>query len=412
MIDDAYTDISRCRVCKSNRLYEFLNLGDIPAVNGFRNRQDEEQTTYPLEVVVCRECGHVQLKNTVDRSLLFGEYMYFSSSSSPLIEHFGAYADTVDDVLVDPEGLLVEVGCNDGLLLRQFPDSYQKVGIEPAENVARVARKEHGLDVRTEFFDAGGAASVRDQHGPAAAVLANNVVGHVDDLHGFVEGVETLLADNGIFIMEVPYLIDLINHVEFDTIYHEHISYFAIRPLIRLVEQFGLEIYDVERLDIHGGSIRAYVQRSNGPRERQEIVDDLVALEEAVGLNNRERFDEFARLVSQRRDHLTTLLNRLGEEGMSIVGYGAPAKGNVLLNYCDIGPETLDYVIDTTPQKQGTYAPGTGLPVRPTEAFREDAPDYALLLAWNYREAILEKERAYRDNGGRFIIPQPYVDVV
>ncbi|WP_049982652.1 class I SAM-dependent methyltransferase [Halorubrum sp. BV1] len=412
MVSDAYTAISRCRICRSDRLYMFLDLGKVPAVNKFLDRPDPDQVTYPLEVVFCEDCNHVQLKNTVNRSLLFGEYMYFSSASDPLEEHFTEYAETVEDMLDDPDGVLVEIGCNDGLLLRQFPDTYRKLGVEPAENVASVARDEHGLDVVTEFFDADVASTVQEDHGSAAAVLANNVVGHIDDLHGFFDGVETLLAEDGLFVMEVPYLVDLLNRGEFDTIYHEHISYFAVRPLVRLLDQFGLELFDVDRLDIHGGSIRAYVQREDGPRDRRDVVKDLITLEETTGLDDTDRFDEFAGLVRQRREHLTDILTTLSEEGASISGYGAPAKGNVLLNYCDVGPDIIDYIVDTTPEKQGTYAPGTEIPVRAPEAFSEDPPDYTLLLAWNYRDAILDKERGYREDGGQFIVPQPYVDMV
>jgi D-mycarose 3-C-methyltransferase len=212
--------------------------------------------------------------------------------------------------------------------------------------------------------------------------------------------------------MEVPYLIDLLSNHQFDTIYHEHISYFSIRALERLVEQFDMQVVDVDRVDVHGGTIRAHIQRQSADRTPERIVGDLEHLELAMGLDRRETYDDFAERVERTRTRINTLLDLLDDEDVSIVGYGAPAKGNVLLNYCDIGPERLDYLLDTTPKKQGTYSPGMNIPVRSPEAFHDDPPEYAFLLAWNYKSAILEKEAAYRVSGGQFVVPIPYVDVV
>lgn len=407
-----YRTIASCRICGSGSLHEFLDLGEVPPVNSFLESPSGEETTYPLEVVVCEACNHVQLKHTVRRSLLFENYSYFSSASEPIVEHFGDYAKTVEKRYLTTDDLVVEVGCNDGVMLHQFSDSVRTVGVEPAKNVAETARERHDLNVLTEFFGEQAAESVRDEYGTASSIIANNVLGHVDDLHDVMRGVETLLEEDGIFVIEVPYLVELLNDVKFDTIYHEHISYFALGPLAELFSQFGMEVFDVERLDVHGGTIRIYAQRSENDRATSDYVKDLFALEETLGLDSLVVYDEFREKVKQRRKQLTKLLDEFAEQGYSIVGYGASAKGNVLLNYCNIGPETVEYIIDTTPAKQGTYSPGMHIPVRDPSTFRDPYPDISLLLAWNYRDTILEKEQSFRESGGRFVMPAPHVDVI
>jgi SAM-dependent methyltransferase len=400
-----------CRVCGEDSLYPFLDLGSMPPSNGFVASPDEEEQFFPLEVVVCDACNHVQLQHTVDREFLFSEYHYFSSASDPLLEHFGAYADAVESKYLDDGDFVVEIGSNDGVLLSQFGETISTLGVDPAENVAEAAR-ERGVETITELFAPDVAETIVAEYGTADAVCANNVVGHIDDLHGLMEGLDTLLAPEGVFVMEVPYLIDLLSNHQFDTIYHEHISYFSVRALERLVEQFDMQVVDVDRVDVHGGTIRAHIQRQSADRTPERIVSDLEHLELAMGLDRRETYDDFADRVERTRTRINTLLDLLDDEDVSIVGYGAPAKGNVLLNYCDIGPERLDYLLDTTPKKQGTYSPGMNVPVRSPEAFHDDPPEYAFLLAWNYKTAILEKEAAYRESGGQFVVPIPYVDVV
>lgn len=406
-----YDSITTCRICRSGELFGFLDLGDLPAVNDFQDSPTDVAQTYPLETVFCKDCNHVQLRNTVARATLFENYTYFSSASDPMVDHFGDYADTITDRFLTADDLVVEIGSNDGILLGQLPDKVRAVGVEPAHNVAKVAEREHDLDVITEMFDSDVASRVETKYGRAAAVLANNVVGHVDDLRDFAVGVDTLLADDGVFVLEVPYLVDLLNDGTFDTMYHEHISYFCIRPMATLLDQRGLEIFDVERQPVHGGSIRVYAQRRGGPHDRTGYVDDLTTLERHMGLADVETYDRFANQIEQYRERLTGLLEALARQG-TVAGYGASAKGNVLLNYCGLDSETIDYIVDTTPAKQNTYAPGTAIPVEPPSKFQEHPPDYALLLAWNYTDAILAKETEFREAGGRFVIPQPKLDVV
>jgi len=400
-----------CRVCREETLYPFLDLGATPPANGFVDTLETDEPRYPLEVAVCETCNHVQLHDTVDGESLFREYHYFSSASDPLVAHFGAYASTIESRYLEPDDFVVEIGCNDGILLNQFGAGVRKLGVDPAENVAEAAR-ERGLETITDFFGPAVATDIHEDYGEANAICANNVVGHIDDLHGLMTGVDTLLSPEGVFVVEVPYLLDLVSNNQFDTIYHEHISYFSVRAFQRLVGQFGMQVTDVTRMSVHGGTIRVHIQRESADASPTRMVEDLEALELAMGLDERETYDEFARATERTRRRITTLLDRLNDEDTTIVGYGAPAKGNILLNYCDIGPDTLDYLVDTTPAKQGTYSPGMNIPVREPAAFRADPPDYALLLAWNYRDAILEKEVRFRENGGRFIVPVPYVDIV
>jgi len=411
MTEEACREIDSCRVCESDALYSFLNLGDQPPANAFVDDPGEDEPAYPLEVVVCETCDHVQLAHTVDSEILFTDYPYYSSASQPLFDHFGAYADAVQQRYLDVGDLVVEIGCNDGVLLGQFDESIRTVGVDPADNVTEEARN-RGVDIVTALFGPDVAASIHDDFGDAAAICANNVVGHIDDLYGLMTGVDTLLGPDGVFVVEVPYLVDLLSNKQFDTIYHEHLSYFSVRAFQALVEQFDMQVLDVNRMSVHGGTIRVHIQRESAGRTPKRVVDDYRKLELALSLDERTAYDEFAQQVERTRERITTLLESLREDDSSVVGYAAPAKGNTLLNYCDIGPETLEYLIDTTPAKQGTYSPGTNIPVKKPAVFHEDAPEYAFLLAWNYKDAILKNEADYRESGGQFVVPIPYVNIV
>ncbi|QCC52699.1 class I SAM-dependent methyltransferase [Halapricum salinum] len=411
MPDEACREIEHCRVCESDALYSFLDLGDQPPANAFVDDPDEDEPAYPLEVVVCEACDHVQLAHTVDSGILFTDYPYFSSASRPLFDHFGAYADAVEQRYLEADDFVVEIGCNDGVLLSQFDESIRRLGVDPADNVTEAAR-ERGVETVTSLFSPDLAASIREDYGEASAICANNVVGHIDDLHALMTGIDTLLAPDGVFVVEVPYLVDLLSNNQFDTIYHEHLSYFSIRAFQTLVEQVDMQVLDINRMSVHGGTIRVHIQRESADRAPKRVVDDYRRLELALSLDDRRAYDEFAHQVERTRERITSLLDSLREDGSAIVGYAAPAKGNTLLNYCDIGPETLDYLIDTTPAKQGTYSPGMNIPVKEPDVFHEDAPEYAFLLAWNYKDAILGNEADYREGGGQFVVPIPYVNIV
>lgn len=407
-MSEHYERRSKCRICLDPVLEDFLDLGEIPPANGFVSSPDQDEVYIPLVVSVCRNCSHVQLRNTVDRQFLFSDYPYFSSRSSPIEKHFETYADKITDRYLDNGDFVVEIGSNDGVLLKNF-ENVDILGIEPAENVAAVA-EERGVPTRTDFFSEKIALDVASEERRAEVIMANNVVGHVDDLQDLMRGIDALLTDEGAFVVEVPYFVDLYNGGEFDTIYHEHISYFSMRSFAKLANSHGFTVADAERVQVHGGTIRVYMQRTEAVEERSALVEDLLTLERAMDLDQLDTYHEFADSVGRRREQIRELIQELSSRG-DIVGYGAPAKGNILLNYCDLGTDVIDFIADTTPAKQGSYAPGTNIPVRRPEEFEDADPDYALLLAWNYRDAILEKEREFRKDG-RFVIPIPHLDVV
>lgn len=401
------TEQERCRACGNKRFHDVLDMGQMPPANGFREGPDESEASYPLEVVVCDSCSLVQLRHTVDRTFLFSEYPYFSadSGSSP---HFESYATELERRYVNEGDLVVDVGSNDGELLSCLSPEIDRLGVDPAENTAEVA-EDRGITTITEFFTESTAQQVRDTYGRADVLCANNVLAHVADLDEFFEGVSTLLAPDGVVMIEVPYLRDLVTETQLSTIYHEHLSYFSLISLTNLADQYDFVATDVERLDRHGGSIRVHLRRETVDSESSQVVD-LRILERASGLTDPEALARFGDRAKEKRATIRRLVNELAENDR-VVGYGASAKGNVLLNYCDLNTEQVPYLVDAMPAKQGTYSPGQGIPVRSPEAFHDDDPAYVLVLAWNYWDSILEQEQAFRERGGRFVRPTPMPDV-
>jgi len=402
-----------CRACHGDNLYPFLSLGQMPLANNFL-RYDQLGTPepcYPLDVYFCGACGLVQLDYTVPRESMFTEYAYLTGASKPLLTHFAGLAqEIIRDFNIPRGSFIIDIGSNDGTLLSSFKESGMNVqGIEPALNVSRLALT-RGIDTVNGFFDSRLARQIASDRGKAHVITATNVFAHVPSMDGFLHGITNLLDENGIFVIEVPYLADLLAKLEFDTIYHEHLAYFSLRPLSHLLDRFNLVIISVKRVAVHGGSLRVYV--TNSVNFRSTSASDLIREEHEQKLGSLDTYLEFARRVSQIRDDLTALVRALKKSGARIAGYGAPAKGNVLLNYCQLGTDILDYITDTTPFKQGMYTPGIHVPVFPESHFHRNPPDYALLLAWNYLDDILEKEALYRSTGGRFIIPVPEPQII
>lgn len=398
-----------CHVCRRKRSHKFFSLGSMPLANRFL-REDQLgmlELYYPLDVYFCENCGLVQLGHIVPPEILFKDYPYLTGGSQTMKAHFARLVDYVIQKY-DPskKSLIVDIGSNDGTLLQNFRKyGFNILGIEPATNVASLAM-ERGIETLNDFFSEKLAQQIQAEKGEASLIFSTNVFAHVDDLESLLYGVSHLLAKNGIFVTEVPYLLDMLEKLEFDTIYHEHLRYFAVRPLITLFSRFGLNIIDVEHLDVHGGSLRIYVQKSMDLPLSSNVVKFL-ELEQEAKLDSLQTYEKFAEAVSVVKEELLALLKYLKAEGARIVGYGAPAKGNILLNYCKIGTDILDYIIDTTQFKQGRYTPGMHIPVFPESHFHETPPNYALLLAWNYADEILQKEEKYRQAGGKFIMPIP-----
>ena len=404
---------TRCRACDGGALQRVLELGPQPLANAFLDSPDAfaAERRYPLDLTLCGDCGLLQLCEVIDPELLFREYLYVSGTSRTMAEHFAAYADqVVQRIGPGPDRLVVELASNDGTLLRQFQRHGCRVlGVEPARNIAARAR-EAGIETREIFFGRDAGPELRREHGPAHAVLANNVLAHVDDPAGFLAGAAALLAPEGVLVVEVPYVIELLERLEYDTVYHEHLCYFAVRPLLRLCEAVGLSVLAAERIPVHGGSVRLTAGlRSRHPDHAAEVLA-LVEQETASELFRLERWERFAADVRATREALRGMLCRFRADGLRVAGYGAPAKGNTLLNYCDIGPELVRYTVDRNPLKVGRFTPGTHLPVRPYEGtLLEDRPDVVLILAWNFADEIMAQpqERRFRQEGGRFLLPLP-----
>ncbi|MBI4362201.1 MAG: methyltransferase domain-containing protein [Euryarchaeota archaeon] len=406
--------LDSCRVCRGKNLETFLVLGPQPLSNNFLKKEQlgGPEPFYPLDVCFCPACHMVQLTHVVPPEVMFSEYAYITSSSRTMPIHLAELAgDVTRRFGLDGKSLAVDIGSNDGSMVLGFQKlGVRGLGIEPASNVAAIARQ-RGVETVNDFWCERTARQVRKEKGPAGAILGTNVFAHCHDLDDFLRGVKHLLGPGGAFVIEVPYLVDLLQHTEFDTIYHEHLSYFAVGPLQALFRRFDMSLVDVKRDPIHGGSIRVFA-RPEPNLPPSEEVQRLLRLEKENRLDSIETYRRFARDVASIRDRLVPLLRDLKKQGKVISGYGAPAKGNTLLNYCKIGTDLLDFATDTTPFKQNHYTPGMHIPVHPDTRFKENPPDYSLLLAWNFAEEILKKEKAYMERGGKFIVPVPHPKII
>jgi hypothetical protein len=404
-----------CRACSDQNLKLILALGPTPLANSFLHSPDEFATelSYPLDLYFCQSCGLVQLLDVIDPETLFRHYIYATGSSETIAAHHQNYAKTVVDLLgLGPADRVIEVASNDGSLLKCFRAfGVKTLGVEPATNLAEYAR-EQGLETINQFFNAASAAQIRASHGLAKAVIANNVLAHVDETQDFLRGCKTLLSPSGLVIIEAPYLKEFVDRLEYDTVYHEHLCYFSVTTLMRLCDEVGLSIRRVDQVPVHGGSLRVYAGRQEAYNRHSQPVYDLAAAEQQAGLNQFGRYQRFAAAVEANRRELLKLLRALKAEGKTIAAYGAPAKGNTLLNYCGIGPDLVSYTVDRSALKVGLYTPGMHLPVLPTTTLLEQQPDYVLILAWNLAEEIMRQQQAYHKLGGKFIIPLPQPRVV
>ena len=404
-----------CRLCGGRSLEKVLSLAPTPPANAFvtEDQRGETQAVFPLDVFFCADCHHVQLLDVVDPAVLFENYVYVSGTSPVFVAHLCAQAEALIGRFDLGEGdLVVEIGSNDGTLLRAFQDhGIAVLGIDPARDIAERATTE-GIETLPRFFSPALAAEIVRDRGPARAVVANNVFAHADDLQGFVDGVRELLTPDGVFVFEVSYLLDVYEKTLFDTIYHEHLAFHAVAPLKLFFAAQGLDLFDAERVAAHGGSLRGFVQRAGGPHALAPRVDEMIAEERAAGLDRAETFQSFAQRIDALGDELRALLKGLKAEGRSIAGFGAPAKATTLMYHFGLGPDVLDFIVDDAPLKQGLYTPGLHVPVVTAAALKERRPDYLLVLAWNFAEPIIADNKTFREAGGQFIVPLPELKVL
>lgn len=404
----------RCRMCHGDSLVEYLDLGYTPAADAFLDSLDEPETWYPLRVALCQDCGLSQLTYTVPPDVLFQNgYPYVTSTTESARAHWGEFArSTIARYQLNYDDLVIDIGSNIGVLLAEFMRrGISVLGVEPAKHIAQMAAAQ-GIPTLDALWSQETAERLTQRHPQAAVITACNVFAHVDNLDGFMRGVDAALAPDGVLIIELPWFVNLVRHMEYDTIYHEHVSYVTLKPLIRFMSKHGFGIFDVEQVDIHGGGIRIHCARGrdNHPVPKRRVYD-LMDEEDRAGVRDIETLVQWAAKVRENQRYLRLLLVDIAENGDRVVAVSAPAKGMTLLNTSGIGRDLVDYVTESSPLKIGKYTPGAHLPVYPDARLIDDQPDYALLLAWNFADEIMANVNAagYR---GKWIIPVPEPHVV
>ena len=403
-----------CRLCKNKNLKSVLNLGKTTLANSFlkKSQLQNEEPVFPLALRFCTDCGQLQTSHVVSPKLMFRNYVWVSSTSPVTVAHFTQYANFIFKRLKMKKGdLVVEMGSNDGVLLKPFKKLGAKVlGVDPARNVARRATKE-GIPTLPHYFNTKLARQIVKKHGKAKVVTANNVFAHIHDLDEIVRGVDELLDKDGAFVIEFPYLVDFLDKNLFDLVYHEHLSYLAINPLDKFFKSHNMQIFDVIKTPVHGGSVRILVKKQGGKYRTTKSVAEYLKLERKNGLHKLQTYLQFYKKVKSNKRKLNRILKKLKSQNKKIAGYGAPAKGNTLLTYFGINNKILDYIVDDSPYKQGLYTPGTHIPVVDISEVQKTKPDYIFILAWNFAEPIMAKLPDYKKEGGLFIIPvpEPYI---
>ena len=406
---------SNCRFCGAPLREVFVDLGMSPPCESFLSaaQLQEMEPFYPLLVFVCKECKLVQLEEIVAPGEIFRDYAYFSSYSSSWVEHARRYTETMIGKLgLDSSSFVVEIASNDGYLLQHFVKrGIPCLGIDPAENVV-VEAAEKGVETLAEFFGEESARSLVAARGKADLIVGNNVLAQVHGINDFVEGIEILLVENGTATLEFPHLLQLIEQNQYDTIYHEHYSYFSFLSVSRIFKAHGLRLFEVEELPTHGGSLRIHACHLDDPRPDDASVAAILGREKAAGYDSLEVYRGFQERVQEEKRDLLSFLIEAKRVGKRVVGYGAPGKGNTLLNYCGIRSDLLEFTVDRNPHKHGKFTPGTHIPIHSPEAIEREKPEFLLILPWNLKEEIIKQNEFIREWDGRFVVPIPRVEVL
>jgi len=407
-------NLTTCIACAAESVERFLDLGRTALANKFLTREElsAPEPTYPLRVGFCHTCGHVQLIDAVSPATMFEDYLYVSSASDTLKGHLHSLSDLlVERYRLGADDLVIDVGCNDGTLLDGFKrHGVRTLGVDPAQNLADLTRG-MGIDRYIGFFNSTTARHIQQKWGNASVITATNTFPHIPELQDFVGGIKWALRRGGVFVIEMHYLVDLLDQGAFDTIYHEHVSYWALGPMVALFERNGMEVVDAKRLPLHHGQLRVFVQRK-GEGGVQPSVAKIIEMEHAKGIDQFKTYRRFAKQTLQIKQNLCRALSGLRHEGKRIAGYGAPAKASTLLGFLGLGPDVLEYIADRSPLKHGRYTPGSHIPIVSTERLLLDPPDYLLLLSWNFADEVLGQQVEYRRRGGKFILPLPEVKVL
>lgn len=400
-----------CLICGGAELVPFLDLGDIPLANSFLKSLEElaSERKYPLRVCYCARCSHVQLSHSVNPAEMFSEYIYFTGNSESVVSHARRLSQIVRaNVELDHSSFIVEIGSNDGTVLQVFKEiSNNVLGVDPARNVAQVAR-ERGVPTVAEFFTEELADDLSCTHGKAAVIVGRNVLAHVPKLRGLARGIAKLLARDGLALIEVPYFVALLEHMEFDTIYHEHLSYFSVAALDALFKAAGLELIDVKRILLHGGSLLLYFQQRGGRRKRHDSVETFLRSEAESRVLTPGSLETFAERVMMLKDEIREFVHAAKSGSRRMAGYGACAKGNVLMNMCGLSRDDIEFIVDRSTYKHGLFAPGKGIPIFSIDKLYEEDIDFLLLLAWNFADEIIRQQSRFEAKGGVFIVPIPH----
>lgn len=402
---------TNCRVCGRSKFSKVLDLGKMPPANAFLAKKElsKPEEVFPLAVYFCKDCGLLQLKDVVHPKLLYTKYDYMSSASKPLADYLEALGNELADRFVGSRNdLIVDIGGNDATLLSAIKNRCRVLNVEPAKKIAKLSRAK-GVPVFNSFFSEKLAAKIVKKMGNAKVVTANNVVAHIDNLNDLFNGIKVLIGDKGVFSFDVHWVGNLVGEGGFDQIYHEHLCYFSLAVVKKFVEKMGLNVFDVQLTSMHGASLRVFIAKG---RPINSSVAGILKEEKKRKLDKLSTYFSFAKKIRRNKKELVALLAGLKKGNKIIVGYGSPAKGNTLFNFCGINNKLVDFIVDTTPFKQGLYAPGSKIPVLHPNEFKKNKPDYAILLAWNYADMIVNKEKEFRKNGGKFIIPVPRVRII